>query len=137
MASIGDAADPREQERMLDNLLDRIFIGLRDKYGKFEDCPLIFPAIVRTIIWNICDEPVPKVDTRKNKKVSAEILEKRQASVIFDTEIDGPICACVGRENEVLRKYLLSEMLKRIIDDICAKAWSDYHQQKSRPLAKQ
>lgn len=137
MDPIGDAADPSKQERMLDNLLDQIVIGLRNKYGTSEDCPKVFPAIVRTIIWNICEETTPKVDGRKSKNVSAAILEKRRASVIFDTEIDGPICANIGRKNEVLRRYLLSEILKRLIDDICAKAWSEYHEEKSLLLAKQ
>ncbi|HZM44291.1 MAG TPA: hypothetical protein VFC14_05620 [Burkholderiales bacterium] len=129
-----DAADEValfREELALGELLDQIVISLDHKYGKGEGDPEIFIRLARTFHWEAFDRDSSKEDKRKNQIVSPDILEKRWASTVFNTEIDAPLrkyvdLHCPHDDREVFRKYILIKLIKMTYEQVYKKAWADH-----------
>lgn len=119
------------EELALGELLDQIVISLDQKYGNGEDCPDIFIRLALTFHWEAFERDLSKEDKRANKVVSPEILEKRRASTIFNTEIYGLIreyvdLHCPHDDKEVFRKYILIKLIKMTYEQLYKKVWAEH-----------
>lgn len=106
-----DEDDWQERESEQQQLVEGIISSLHHLTGDDgENYAKVFGGIAQLIIWYICDD----VSDEKDNPIHAPTSIERIAALrLYTLEVDGPIRAFVGPDNEEERKFLLGVILEK------------------------
>jgi len=111
--SLEDADVWQERESEQQQLWEEIISSLHHQTGDGnENYPKVFGAIAQLIIWHITDDVA---EIRDNPIAAPTSPERIRALRLYILEVEAPIRAFVGPNNEEERKFILGILLERYI----------------------